>query len=198
MLHPVRCTDRAILAAHTVMATVKDKVPNPIIPNNASCLFKPGGKIIRDLAKDGDLSLNDLFFAAGTHMTSNIADEALLRSIVEDSLPQRSGLDKVLRPDLREEANGLACEFAVCLVKVDTAGAELDRLNRGEVVRSRALVVEGHGPIALEAGCVIAGLRGIDRELLVVRSDAVSVGVRVGKEAALQDGVRRGFNAYQE
>lgn len=198
IVHPIRCTDRFILAAHTVMATVKDKVPDPIIPSDASCLFKPGSQIVRDLAKDGNLSPDDLLFATGTHMTGNIADEALLRSIVKDSLPQSPRLHKVLRADLREEADGLARKFAVCLVDVDAAGVELDGLDGGEIVRSRALVVEGHGPVTLEVCRVVTGLWSIDGKLLVVCADAVSVGVGVGKQATLQDGIRRGLDAYQQ
>jgi hypothetical protein len=131
-------------------------------------------------------------------VTGNINNEAVLRSIVKDSPPQSSRPDKVLREDLREEADGPTSEFAMCLVEVDAAGAELDRRDGGEVVRPRALVVERHGPVTLEVGRVVACLRSIDGELLVVCANAVSVGVRVRKEAALQDGVRRGLNTYEE
>jgi hypothetical protein len=53
--------------------------------------------------------------------------------------------------------------------------------------------MDGHAAVAL---IVVGGVqRSVDRDLLVVDAETVVVGVRAGKEAVLEDWVRRGFNA---
>ena len=85
--------------------------------------------------------------------------------------------------------------MAVGLVEIDLAGLEGDGLDGGEVIWASALVVEGHGAVALEVAGLVGGAGGVDGELLVVGADAVAVGVWVGEEAGLEDGVGGGLDA---
>ena len=85
-------------------------------------------------------------------MTRHGLDEALLGAIIKDLLPQRTWVAEVLLADLGEERDGGANEVAVGLVKVDAPVAELNRLDRGEIAWSTALVVKGHGAVTLEVG----------------------------------------------
>lgn len=58
----------------------------------------------------------------------------------------------------------------------------------------RAVVaVDGHGAVSLERVEGVEGL--VDGDLLVVHTETVAVGIRVGEEAGLQDGVGGGLNA---
>ena len=68
----------------------------------------------------------------------------------------------------------------------------LERQDAALVVRARALVVERHESVALEVrnGCD----RRIDRQLAVVRAQTMAVGVGVGEQTGLEDGVRRGLD----
>lgn len=59
------------------------------------------------------------------------------------------------------------------------------------VVRACSLVVECHGTIALEVGN--RGNGRIDRKLVVIHTKPVTVGVRVGEQSRLKDGVSRGL-----
>ena len=59
----------------------------------------------------------------------------------------------------------------------------------------RALVVERRRAVALEVGHLVARDGRVDRQLLVVDADAVTVRVRVREQARLEDGVGRGLNA---
>lgn len=60
------------------------------------------------------------------------------------------------------------------------------------VVRPVALVNKRHGAIALEVGN--RDDRSIDRKLLVVSTQAMTVSIRVGEETGLENGVGRGFD----
>lgn len=73
---------------------------------------------------------------------------------------------------------------------------ELDRVDGRQVVGARALVVEGHGAVALEVRRLVARPRGVDWQLLVVDPDAVPVRIRIRKESALQHGIGAGLDAW--
>jgi hypothetical protein len=69
-------------------------------------------------------------------------------------------------------------------------------VNAALVVGAAALGNEGSGTIPLE---VVDGTDGrIDGELLVIDTETVAVGVRVGEESGLEDGIRRGLDVGDE
>lgn len=148
------------------------------------------------MTEDGDLALDDLLLAAVLHVTSNVVDEALLSAVIEDLLPQITGSSEVLLTDLGQEGDGLTSEVTVSLVEVDAAVAEGDGLDGGEVSGTGALVVECHISIALEVGNAVWDARSVDRQLLVVDTNTVTVGVRVREETRLEDRVGRWLNAW--
>lgn len=75
--------------------------------------------------------------------------------------------------------HGLVCQVPIC----------------GWVVRVGAVVaVDGHHAVALIR---VEGPEGlVDRDLLVVHPEAMAMGVRVGEEAGLQHGIRRGLHPW--
>ena len=64
---------------------------------------------------------------------------------------------------------------------------EFQRLDAALVVGARSLVVHGHEAVALEVDDWANGL--VNRKLRVVDAESVTVCVRVGEEARLQDRV---------
>jgi len=128
-------------------------------------------------------------------VAGDVTDEALAGTLVPDILPQGAGAVEVLWANLAEEADGLADEAAVNLAEVDGALTEGDGLDGAQVGGARTLVEEGHVAVTLEVGDTVRCTGGIGGQLLVVGTDAVTVGVGVGEEAGLQNGVGRGLNA---
>jgi len=135
---------QALVLRHAIMRAVKPQTRNSIIALDTCRLLKPLSEIIADLAEDANLALDDLLVGALGHVTGNIVDEALLRPIVKDFLPQSTWGVEILGPDLGEEGDGLASKVSMGFVQVNGPAAEGDWLNGGEVVWSSALVVECH------------------------------------------------------
>lgn len=129
-------------------------------------------------------------------MARNVGDEALLSTIIEDLLPQDAWGVEILRPDLGQEGDGLTGEVAVGLIEVDTAVAEGDGLDGGEVWWTRALVVECHVAVTLEVGHAVWDAWGVYRQLLVVDTDTVAVSVWVREETRLQHWVGGWLNTW--
>ena len=69
------------------MRPVKRQTRNAIVALDSRRFLQPGRQILADFAEDGDLPLDDFLLAAVLHVTSNVADEALLGPVVEDALP---------------------------------------------------------------------------------------------------------------
>lgn len=185
----------AAIVRHAVVGTVEAQTSNARVTLNAGSLLKARGDIIGNLAENGDLALDDLLAGAVAHVAGDVADHALAGALVEDALPQCARGVEVLGADFGQEADGVADEGAVHLVEVDAAVAEADGLDGAEVSGAAALVVEGHVAVALEVATAVRGAAGVGGELLVVGADAVTVGVGVGEEAGLEDGVGRGLDA---
>ncbi len=93
--------------------------------------------------------------------------------------------------DLAEEADRLPDELPVYLVEIILPLLEADRLDRAEVVWPAALVEECHLSIPLEVAHPEGAHGLVDRELLVVRPDSVTVCVRVREETGLEDRIGR-------
>jgi hypothetical protein len=193
-VHAVGALVGAIIG-HTVVRTIEAEASNARVSLDTSRLLKTSGQVVGDLAEDGDLALDDLLDGAVAHVAGDVADEALAGTLVPDILPQGAGAVEVFGTDLAEEADGFADEAAVDLAEIDGALAEGDGLDGTQVGRARALVEEGHIAVTLEIGDTVRCAGGVGGELLVVGTDAVTVGVGVGEEARLQDGVGRGLNA---
>ena len=71
------------------------------------------------------------------------------------------------------------------LIEVDCPLAEVDRLDRRDVVWTRALVEDNHASIALEIRHAIVRARCVDGQLLVGDANSVAVCVWVGEEPGL-------------
>ena len=100
-----------------------------------------------------------------------------------------TGSNKVFRSDLGQERNSLANELAVHAVHIVLGFVEPNGSDAREVVGASTLVEEGHLAISLEVGKVVSDDRLVDRELLVVYADSVSVGIWVREQSRLKDRV---------
>lgn len=183
------------IVSHSVVRPVEAEASNTRISLDTSSLLKTGGKVVGDLAEDTNLALDDLLNRAVAHVAGDVADEALASTLVPDILPQGAWGVEVLGADLAEEADGFANEAAMDLVEIDGTLAEGDGLNGAQVGRARALVEESHVAVTLEVGNAVGCACRVGGELLVVGADTVTVGIGVGEETRLQDGVGRGLNS---
>jgi len=90
----------------------------------------------------------------------------------------------------------VAGEVVVHFIQVDGPLVEADGLDARDVVGARALVEERHAAIALKVRHAVIDARCVNRQLLVVHADAMTVCVWVRKEARLQDWVRGGLDTW--
>lgn len=97
-----------LVLGKTIVGAVERKPGNVSIPLDTSSLLQTAGKILRDVAEDGDLALDDLLLAASAHVARDVLDKALLGTIVEDLLPQGTRSVEVLLANLGQEGDGLA------------------------------------------------------------------------------------------
>lgn len=141
-------------------------------------------------------SLSDIR-GSTAQVTRHVADEVLLlaRRSPQD-VPEPGGLDKVLVGNLSEQVvDSLAGPVLVLAGGLEVAvGQVLAGARVG--VAGAVVAVDDHGPVALEG--VEGDGGGVDGDLLVVGAEAVAVGVGVGEEAGLEDGVGRGFDSGHE
>lgn len=177
------------------MRAVEAHVLDAVVALDARGFLHTSGHVLADFAEYGDLALDHLRVFAPLHVATDIADEALPGALVPHTLIQDARGVEVLGADLAQEGYGFAGEVAVDLVEIGAAVLEGDGLDRGEVVGAGALVVERHVAVALEVGHAVGSAAAVDGELLVINADAMAVGVRVGEEAGLEDGVCRGLDA---
>ena len=180
-----------VAAGHAVVGAVEAQVGDAVVTLHARGFLEAGGEVGAYFAEDGDLAFDDFFFAAGGHVAGDVADEAFFGVFIEDFLPKIAGGVEVFGTDLGEEGYGVGGEFAVDFVEIDGTLAELDRLDGGEVVRAGTLVVESHVAVPLEVGYTVFGSCRVDRKLLVIDPDTVTMGVRVGEKTRLQDWIGR-------
>ena len=180
---------------HAVVGAVESHIRDAVVALDASGLLYPRGEVSTDLAEDGNLALEYFLVGADRHLAGDVVDEALFGTVVKDLLPQCSGGIEVFGPNLGQEGDGIAGELVVDFVQLDGSLTELDRIDRAEVIWSRALVEECHLAIALEISMSVRSAWSIDRQLLVVDANPVTVGVRVREETRLKDGIGRGLNS---
>lgn len=126
-------------------------------------------------------------------MTRDVLDKViLLTGLTAKDLPETIGLDIVILSN-RE----LLCDNSTNPLLVLLGGLHglvLQRTEGGGVVRVGAIVtLDIHVAVAVPGA---EGLeRAVNRDLLVVAAETVAVGIRVGEETGLQDGVCGGFDA---
>ena len=179
---------------HTVAGTVEVEAADSLgVLGDAESLGESGSNLGVNLVEDGKLLLDDVLRLAGRHVSSNVADHAVLSTWLGSVylVPHLSWLDKVDWLDLGEVGDGIANELVVDLVQWNGSLHELGWCDRGDEVGSAALVVVGHLTVTLEATDLLGVQVLVDRELLVVGTDSVSVSVGVGEESALEDRVGR-------
>jgi hypothetical protein len=138
-------------------------------------------------------------------VTRNILNVSLSLLVVPHLAPQSTGLLKVEFSDLGQVSpstanKGLVASTALLIANSSVDGSLSAKISQGVnaalVVGAAALGNEGRGTIPLE---IVDGVYGrVDGELLVVDTETVAVGVRVGKESGLEDGIRRGLDVRDE
>jgi len=186
---------------HTVAGTVEVEAADSLgVLGDAESLGESGSNLGVNLVEDGKLLLEDVLRLAGRHVSSNVADHAVLSTWLGSVylVPHLSWLDKVDWLDLGEVGDGIANELVVDLVQWNGSLHELGWCDRRDEVGSAALVVVGHLTVTLEATDLLGVQVLVDRELLVVGTDSVSVGVGVGEETGLEDRIGRRLNAWYE
>lgn len=183
------------ILGESIVSAVKLHVRDAIIALHTCRLLQSRSNLWVNLTEDGDLPLEELLLLAHLHLARHIVDESLLGTIIKHILPQLPWRNEILGPDLTQKCNGLAGEMAVRLVEINSSRAELNWVNRRQVIGPRALVIESHCAVALEVAKLEARPRRIDRELLEIDSDAMAMCIRIGKQPGLQHRVRRRFDA---
>ena len=195
-LHAIGFPNAWILS-HAVMGAIEAHVGNAIVTLNSSGLLEAGGKVVGDLAEDSDLAFDNLFLMAVLHVAGDVIDESLLCAIIEHLLPQVARCIEILWPNLREVGYRVAYEVAMDLVEIHRSLPKLHWLDRAEIRWTGALVVICHGAITLKVRKLVRYLWRIDGKLLVVGTDAMAVGIRIGKETRLQDWVCGWLNPWR-
>lgn len=195
-LHAVGSTKAAVLG-HTIVGTIEAQVGNAIVALDAGSLLKTSGNVLIDLAEDSNLALDDFLLTAIGHVSGHVLNEALLRTVIEDLIPQGARCNKVLGSDLGEESDGVTNKISMDFVEVNTSLTELDRCNRRQVWRTTSLVVDRHIAISLKIAHAVWHTGGVDRKLLVVDADTVAVSVGVREQTTLENRVRRRLNTWR-
>lgn len=144
------------------------------------------------------MALDGLFELAVGHVTRHVLDQAFLGTVIKHLLPQGARSVEVLGHDGGEEGHSFTDELAVDFVEVNNPVLELDGFDGGQIVGTGALIIEGHVAIALEVGHLVGRPAGVDRQLLVVDADTVAMGIRIGKETGLKDGIGGGLDTRHE
>jgi hypothetical protein len=128
-------------------------------------------------------------------VTSDVLDEALLRSVVEHLAPESPGLLKVQLRDGAEVGDGGADELLVVGDGVGLGG-EGERCDGRLVVGASSLGEEAGGSTPLEVDGRVEG--SVDGEVGVVGAEAVALRVGVREEARLKNGVGGRLDSLDE
>ena len=122
-----------------------------------------------------------------TQMTRDVLDKViLLTGLAAKDLPETIGLDVVLLSNRELLCNDSTSPLLVFLGGLD--GLILQGTKSGGVVRVGAVVA-----LDVHVAVTVPGAEGLERavngDLLVVTAETVAVGIRVGEETGLEDGV---------
>lgn len=129
----------------------------------------------------------------GTQVPGHVSHEIILLALLPTKdLPQHSRLHEILIRDRQLLRHRCASPFLVFLAGLDGLVGHIT-VGGGVVGVGAVVAVDGHNAVTLVG---VEGAEGsVNRNLLVVDSKAVAVGVRVGEEAGLEDRVSGGFDA---
>jgi hypothetical protein len=145
--------------------------------------------------KDPQLDLRALHAA---DVSDDVVDKVVTIDVVHDCSVERTWLFKVKLGDFAQIPVSTTDPFLVLSIAFSISSRTVDRTlvaevcQRGDgalVVGAGTLVVDGHEAVALEVSDRNSGL--INRNLSVVGTKSVAVGIWVGEEARLQDRVTR-------
>lgn len=76
-----------LVARLTIVCAVEAQVGYSVVALDAGGFLQTGGNVVRNLAKDGNLALDDLRVAACGHVAGNVGDEAILGPVIKHLLP---------------------------------------------------------------------------------------------------------------
>jgi hypothetical protein len=156
-------------------------------------LFNLLAHILADTIKHSILPFTNVLPGIA-QMHSDIVNQMILlsRLLGENLLPQSSRLREIVVRDLVHKRQRMRSPLFMGFGRRSLL--ELDGTVRRNVVGvGTVITVDGHGTVTLEVEDGATGL--VDRDLLVIRSETVTVGIGVGEETGLQDGVGRGLNS---
>lgn len=150
----------------------------------------------RDLREVGNGALLDEALSVD-QMPGDVGNESFPCRLVQNGVPECRRLAEVVFVPAVVSVN--LAGHLVGLLQVESALRRLGAFEGvGIVVRSASLVVvEGHRTVSLvilDADAV----RAVDRQLQVVRAQAVTVSVGVGEQTSLQHLVRAGFDSRHQ
>lgn len=146
-----------------------------------------------DLCEDGQLTLLDILLGV-LQVTGNVVDQMSAFSIVEDLVPESSGLFEVGVGVVLRVTSSPSIFNRVLVDGVSLVGLGGTNDGVGFVVGGRTLVaVDYHGTITLTV-TNSRSVRAVDGDLLVVDTQTVTVGIRVREETTLEHTIHGGFN----
>lgn len=154
-------------------------------------LFDPGAQVGVDTTEHAVCIPADPLIRSA-QVAGDVLDEVLLLAgCPAENLPEAVWLDEVLIHNRELLGDDRAGPLLVFLAGLD--GLELERAEAGWVVGVGAVVaVDVHGTVTLVR---VEGLeRAVDGDLLVVGTEAVTVGVWVGEETGLENWVGGGLD----
>ena len=126
-------------------------------------------------------------------MACDVFDEVILLSrLAAQDFPQQARLEEILVRYGELLGHGGTSPLLVLLRGLDWLVGHV-AVGRGVIGVGTVVAVDGHDAVALIG--VEGAERLIDGDLLVIDTEAVAVGVRVGEETGLEDWVGRRFNA---
>jgi len=150
---------------------------------HADLLRDAVGEVLVDGCEDGELSGDDMLGFAASKGTSDVVDETIFSTVVEDLLPECAWLLEVEFVDLAQNGLGMAQPPLVLNVLI-TLLLVSQRSDAALVVGSRALADESAPSVPLEIGN--RNHRRINRQLLVIHTKTMTVCIRVREQTRLE------------
>jgi len=156
-------------------------------------------------SEDGELPSLDFVAPDLAYVARKVLNIGLTLSVVPDLAPEGAWLFKVELSNLAQIAPSTTNKVLVAGLSPAVAGGGIDGaltssvgkgLDGALVVGAASLRDKGLGSIALEVGDGDDG--SVNGQLLVIGAQAVAVGIGVGEEAGLQDGIGGGLDVRDE